>query len=78
MKNIPKAFIFIGRSGCGKGTQADLLMAHLSEKHKDITNNYELIKSRHLDGLATKMLKNDEKMSKLREKNINTNFLDLF
>ena len=49
-----------------------------SEKHKDITNNYELIKSRHLDGLATKMLKNDEKMSKLREKNINTNFLDLF
>lgn len=31
MPNIPKAFIFIGRSGCGKGTQADLLMAHLCE-----------------------------------------------
>jgi adenylate kinase len=28
-ENVPKAFIFIGRSGCGKGTQADLLMAHL-------------------------------------------------
>ncbi len=28
-KNVPKAFIFIGRSGCGKGTQADLLMTHL-------------------------------------------------
>jgi adenylate kinase len=27
--NIPKAFIIIGRSGCGKGTQADLLMEHL-------------------------------------------------
>lgn len=27
--NIPKVFIFIGRSGCGKGTQADLLMTHL-------------------------------------------------
>jgi adenylate kinase len=27
--NKPKAFIFIGRSGCGKGTQADLLMGHL-------------------------------------------------
>jgi len=29
MQNNPKAFIFIGRSGCGKGTQADLLMTHL-------------------------------------------------
>jgi adenylate kinase len=29
MSNIPKVFIFIGRSGCGKGTQADLLMTHL-------------------------------------------------
>jgi adenylate kinase len=28
-KNISKAFIFLGRSGCGKGTQADLLMTHL-------------------------------------------------
>ncbi len=28
-KNSPKAFIIIGRSGCGKGTQADLLMSHL-------------------------------------------------
>ncbi len=28
-KNIPKVFIFLGRSGCGKGTQADLLMSHL-------------------------------------------------
>lgn len=26
------AFIFIGRSGCGKGTQADLLKAKLAEK----------------------------------------------
>lgn len=25
----PKAFIFIGRSGCGKGTQADLMISHL-------------------------------------------------
>lgn len=29
MQNIPKAFIFLGRSGCGKGTQADLLISHL-------------------------------------------------
>ena len=28
----PQAFIFIGRSGCGKGTQVDLLMKVLKEK----------------------------------------------
>lgn len=28
----PKTFIFIGRSGCGKGTQADLLMKYIKEK----------------------------------------------
>jgi len=27
--HVPKAFIFIGRSGCGKGTQADLIIKHL-------------------------------------------------
>ena len=27
--NSPKAFIFIGRSGCGKGTQADLMITYL-------------------------------------------------
>ncbi len=28
----PQSFIFIGRSGCGKGTQAELLMKVLAEK----------------------------------------------
>jgi adenylate kinase len=28
-KNKPQVFIFLGRSGCGKGTQADLLLTHL-------------------------------------------------
>lgn len=27
--NTPKAIIIVGRSGCGKGTQADLLISHL-------------------------------------------------
>jgi hypothetical protein len=49
-----------------------------NKKHTDITNNYDLIKSKHLEQLATKMLNNDEKMNKLKDKNINTNFLDLF
>ncbi len=31
MQDSPKNFIFIGRSGCGKGTQAELLINHLKE-----------------------------------------------
>lgn len=31
----PQTFIFIGRSGCGKGTQAALLMQKLKEKDSD-------------------------------------------
>ena len=29
----PYTFVFIGRSGCGKGTQAGLLMQHMQEKY---------------------------------------------
>jgi len=32
----PQTFIFIGRSGSGKGTQVELLKQHLSNKHKDL------------------------------------------
>ena len=31
----PQTFIFIGRSGCGKGTQADLLQDYLKKKNPD-------------------------------------------
>jgi adenylate kinase family enzyme len=31
----PQTFIFIGRSGCGKGTQAELLMQKLKEKDSE-------------------------------------------
>ncbi|MEI6420223.1 MAG: nucleoside monophosphate kinase [bacterium] len=34
MSKKPEAYIFIGRSGCGKGTQADLLVKHLCEHDK--------------------------------------------
>ena len=40
--------------------------------------DYGSQKSEHLDKLASKMLKNDEKMQKLKEKRISTNFLKLF
>jgi len=48
------------------------------KKHDKIVRDYEKQKSEHLDKLATKMLKNDEKMQKLRDKKINRNLLDLF
>ena len=35
MKNNSKAFIFLGRSGCGKGTQVNLLKESLTKIDKD-------------------------------------------
>ena len=32
---VPKTFIIIGRSGCGKGTQAKLLNEYLEQEYKD-------------------------------------------
>jgi len=49
-----------------------------SKKHKKIVNDYEKQKEKHLERLATKMLDNDEKFSKLKGKNINPGFLNLF
>jgi hypothetical protein len=48
------------------------------KKHNNLVNNYDKQKSKHLQKLATKMLDNDEKFSKLKSKNINPNFLNLF
>ena len=48
------------------------------KKHDKIVNDYDKIKSKHLEKLAKKMLDNDEKFSKLKEKNIKGNFLDKF
>ena len=48
------------------------------KKHDKIVNDYENQKSKHLEKLASKILEKDEKLQKLKEKNINTNFLDLF
>ena len=46
------------------------------KKHQQIVNDYDKIKSRHLEKLADKMLKNDEKAQKLKKYNIKPNFLD--
>lgn len=49
-----------------------------NKKHKKIVNDYDKQKEKHLERLATKMLDNDEKFSKLKGKNINPGFLNLF
>jgi hypothetical protein len=49
-----------------------------NKKHSRIVKDYDKQKEKHLEKLANKMLENDEKLSKLKGKNISTNFLDLF
>ena len=49
-----------------------------SKKHEKITKNYQKEKSKHLEKLADKMLDNDEKLRKLRDKKSGGKFLDLF
>jgi hypothetical protein len=49
-----------------------------NKKHDKLVNDYDKQKSKHLDKLASKMLKDDERNQRLKDKNINTDFLDLF
>jgi len=48
------------------------------KKHNRIVRDYDKIKSKHLDKLAKKMLDQDEKMNKLKSKDIKGDFLDQF
>ena len=49
-----------------------------NKKHQKIVDNYDKQKSKHLDKLATKMLKNDEKAQQLKNKKIKGDFLTNF
>lgn len=49
-----------------------------SKKHNKIIEDYDKQKSKHLENLANQMLKADEKIQKLKEKNINPDILKLF
>ena len=49
--------------------------ANRRSKHKSIVDDYKKTKHKHLEKLADKMLKNDEKFEKLKDYNIN---LDIF
>lgn len=48
------------------------------KKHQAIVDDYDNQKSKHLDKLATKMLKNDEVANKLKSKPIKGKFLKNF
>ena len=47
-------------------------------KHDRIVKDYDKQKEKHLERLATRMLKDEEKNQKLKDKNIDPGFLDLF
>jgi hypothetical protein len=49
-----------------------------SKKHSKIVRDYDKQKEKHLEKLATKMLENDERNSKLKGKEIDPKFLNLF
>ena len=50
----------------------------LEQTQQKIRDNYKEIKSTHLEKLGSKILKNEEKFRKLKDKKINNNFLKHF
>jgi len=50
----------------------------LNKKHHKITQDYDKQKSKHLEKLTDKMLKNDEKTQQLKSKTIKGDFLKNF
>ena len=46
-----------------------------NKKHNKIVNDYDKIKSKHLDKLAKKMFDNDEKQQNLKKYKLKGNFL---
>ena len=49
-----------------------------NKKHSKIVKEYGKQKENHLEKLASKMLKNDEKLQQLKGKNIDPKFLNFF
>jgi len=48
------------------------------KRHDSLVRDYETQKTKHLEKLASQMLKQDEKMQRLKDKSINKDFLKLF
>ena len=47
-------------------------------KHKDIIKDYKKVKSNHLDKLANRILKGEEKKEELKKYKLSKKFLDIF
>tara|TARA_R100001460_G_scaffold1085_2_gene4407 strand:- start:87 stop:266 length:180 start_codon:yes stop_codon:yes gene_type:complete len=50
----------------------------INKKHHKITQDYDKQKSKHLEKLTDKMLKNDEKSQQLKSKTMKGDFLKNF
>ena len=50
----------------------------INKKHHKITQDYDKQKSKHLEKLTDKMLKNDEKAQQLKSKTMKGDFLKNF
>jgi hypothetical protein len=49
-----------------------------NKKHQRIVKDFEKQKEKHLERIATKLLKDDERNQKLKNKPIDPGFLNLF
>jgi len=58
--------------------RALLLKKSKNKKHDIIMNDFDAQKQNHLEKLATKALEEQNKFSKLKKKNIKTDFFKLF
>jgi hypothetical protein len=61
-----------------KKKRVPLLRKSKNKKHNAVVNDFDNQKQKHLEKLASKMLEDQDKINKLKGKNINTDFLDLF
>jgi hypothetical protein len=55
-----------------------LLKKGKNKKHDAVVNDFDNQKQKHLEKLATKMLEEQDKINKLKDKEIKTDFLKLF
>jgi hypothetical protein len=61
-----------------KKKRVPLLKKGKNKKHDKIVNDFDVQKQKHLEKLATKMLEEQDKINKLKDKEIKTDFFKLF
>jgi len=61
-----------------KKKRVPLLKKGKNKKHDKIVNDFDNQKQKHLEKLATKMLEDQDRINKLKDKEIKTDFFKLF